>query len=51
MKQALIQAEQQLAQAQAQLQLTIPAQQENRQLVRKLQAMQCACLLEPVIVG
>ena len=43
MKQALMQAEQQLAQAQAQLQQTIPAQQEHRQLVQKLQAMQCAC--------
>jgi hypothetical protein len=43
MRQALIQAEQQLAQTQAQLQQTIPAQQEHRQLVQKLQAMQCAC--------
>merc|ERR1719345_63801 len=38
-----MQAKQQLAQAQAQLQQTIPAQQEHRQLVRELQAMQCAC--------
>ena len=43
MKQALMQAEQQLIQAQEQLQQTIPAQQERWQLVRKLQAMQCAC--------
>ena len=43
MKQALRQAEQQLAQKQAQLQQTIPAQQEHCQLVRELQAMQCAC--------
>ena len=43
MQQALRQAEQQLAQAQVQLQQTIPAQQEHRQLVQKLQAMQCAC--------
>ena len=43
MKQALRQAEQQLAQAQEQLQQTIPAQQEHCQLVRELQAIQCAC--------
>ena len=43
MQQALRQTEQQLAQAQAQLQQTIPAQQEHRQLVRKLQLTQCAC--------
>ena len=42
-QQALEQAEQQLAQTQAKLQQTIPAQQEHWQLVRKLQAMQCAC--------
>merc|ERR1712195_195197 len=38
-----MQAEQQLAQAQVQLQLTMPAQQEHWQLVQQLQAMQCAC--------
>ena len=43
MRLALMQAKQQLAQKQAQLQQTIPAQQEHRQLVRKLQLMQCAC--------
>ena len=43
MQQALVQAEQQLAQAQAQLQRAIPAQQEHRQLVRKLQTTQRAC--------
>ena len=43
MNQALRQAEKQLAQAQEQLQQTIPAQHEHRLLVRKLQAMQCAC--------
>ena len=43
MRQALAQAEQQLVQAQAQLQQTIPAQQEHCQLVRQLQAMQRAC--------
>ena len=43
MSQALMQAEQQLTEAHAQLQRTIPAQQEHRQLVRKLQLMQCAC--------
>ena len=43
MRQALTQAEHQLVQAQAQLQQTIPVQQGHRQLVRKLQAMQCAC--------
>ena len=43
MKQALMQAEQQLTQAQEQLLQTIPAQQEHCQLVRELQAMQCAC--------
>ena len=43
MKQTLMQAEQQLTQAQAQLQQTIPAQQEHCQLVRELQATQCAC--------
>ena len=43
MRQSLEQAEQQLTQAQAQLQQTIPAQQERCQLVRELQAMQCAC--------
>ena len=43
MKQALAQAETQLAQALAQIQRTIPAQQEHCQLVRKLQLMQRAC--------
>ena len=43
MKRALMQAEQQLIQAHEQLQQTIPAQQERCQLVRELQAMQCAC--------
>ena len=43
MQQALMQAEQQLAQAQVQLRQTIPAQQGHGQLVRKLQATQCAC--------
>merc|ERR1719345_526597 len=38
-----MQAKQQLAQAQEQLQQTTPAQQEHRQLVRELQLMQCAC--------
>ena len=43
MEQALRQANQQLANAEVQLQQTIPAQQEHQQLVRKLQAKQCAC--------
>ena len=43
MNQALAQAERQLTQAEVQLQLTIPAQQERLQLVRELQATQCAC--------
>merc|ERR1712160_32851 len=43
MRQALLQVEQQLVYAQEQLQQTIPAQQEHCQLVRELQAMQCAC--------
>merc|ERR1712195_391116 len=38
-----MQAEQQLTKARVQLQQTIPAQQERCQLVRQLQAMQCAC--------
>merc|ERR1712166_1512853 len=42
-QQALVQGEQQLVRAQAQLQQTIPAQQEHCQLVRELQAMQRAC--------
>jgi hypothetical protein len=43
MKQALAQAEQQLTHAEVQLQQTIPAQQEHRQLVRELQLTQRAC--------
>ena len=39
----LVEAEQQLVQAQAQLQQTIPAHQEHCQLVLKLQALQGAC--------
>ena len=42
-RQALMQAERQVSQAQAQLQQTVPAQQERRQLVQQLQAMQRAC--------
>ena len=40
---ALVQAEQQLAQAEAHLQQTIPAQQEHWQLIRELQVTQRAC--------
>ena len=43
MQRALRQAEQQLLQAQTQLQQITPARQKRWQLVRKLQAMQCAC--------
>ena len=43
MKHTLAQAEQQLTQAQLQLQRTIPAQQAHCQLVRELQATQHAC--------
>jgi len=42
-RQELVQAEQQLAQAQVQLQRTIPAQQEHWQLIRQLQEKQHAC--------
>ena len=42
-EQQLTQAEQQLTQAEAQLQQTTSAQHEHCQLVRELQAMQCAC--------
>ena len=38
-----MQAEQQLPQTHDHLQQTIPAQQEHCELVRELQAMQCAC--------
>ena len=48
MQQELMQAGQQLAQAQAQLQHTIPAQQEHCQLVRKLHALCCACWDRPL---
>jgi hypothetical protein len=41
-RQALAQAEQQLAKAEAQLQQTTPAQQEHRQLIQQLQTMQRA---------
>ena len=42
-RQELVQAEQQLTREQAKLQQTLPAQQQRRQLVRKLQLMQRAC--------
>merc|ERR1711865_135378 len=43
MRQGLMQADQQLVRAREQLQQTIQSQQERWQLVRELQAMQCAC--------